>query len=76
MVRQKKYDDIIFYLQECGDAYGFEIVSTTGGKWQYENYSFGGIWLTSYCGCCGDDWSGEIWIHLKKDKYLKFRYSC
>lgn len=74
MVRQKKYDDIRFYLQEGGDTYGFEIVSSTGGKWQSENYSFGGIWLTSSCGYSGDDWSGEIWIHLRKNNYLKFRY--
>lgn len=58
----------------------FEVVSNPGGKMQKET-EFGRsikyIWVDQWSvGMEGDSFEGYIWVQLKENKYLKFRYSC
>lgn len=57
-----------------------EIVSEPGGEKQKET-DFGRsikyIWVDQWSvGMEGDSFEGYIWVQIKENKYLKFRYSC
>ncbi len=79
LVKQKKYDDIVSYMKYC-EANGVVIKIVKSDdvpdvEPQEENYSFKEAYIEQSCGYCGDDYYGDIWVHLKKDKYLKFSYA-
>lgn len=58
----------------------WEIVKEPGGEKQKET-EFGRaikfIWVEQWSvGTEGDSFEGYIWVQIKENKYLKFRYSC
>ena len=56
----------------------FSLTKIKRGGYQEEDWgSFKGIFVEQWSvGMEGDSWNGNMYIKLKKDKYLKIPYSC
>ncbi len=79
MIKQRKYQDIVEYMEYC-EATGLNIAivdksNVTENKPQKEEYCFKEAFIDQYGGYTCDSFYGDIWIHLKGDKYLRFSYS-
>ena len=42
----------------------------------FKNEIFNITYIDQHCGCCEDDYFGEIYIPYEKDLYLKVVYVC
>lgn len=78
---EKFVEDLLVFLEEGGDVMGaWEIVKEPKGEYQEEDYGeiIKGQWVDQWRngGMEGDDFAGDIYIEIKKDKYLKMYYSC
>lgn len=79
LVSKRAAKDIREYIDECGYTCEFGIVDSHGGHKQDEgDFAFKFLYINQTCngGYTGDDFSGEMWIPLKRGKYLHFHYSC
>ena len=59
----------------CGK---FDIVKVPKGDYQEEDWgTINGLWVDQYRngGCTGDEFAGNIYVELKKGKYLEMNYS-
>jgi len=75
MVCEEFVKDIKDCITDCEGGYDFEIVDLPRGDKQTENYSFiKHIYIDQSCGCCGDDYYGEVYIPLPDNKYLQFSF--
>lgn len=78
---EKFVEELLIFLEEDSDVMGaWEIVNEPKGEYQEENYGevIKGQWVDQWRngGMEGDDFAGDIYIEIKKDKYLKMYYSC
>ena len=74
---EKYYEDVFECIMES-EGYGlFELTRVAGGHKQMEDWgSFDHIYVDQWMngGIAGDDFAGDVWIPLKENLYLKFRY--
>lgn len=73
-----KYNKLIEYLEETGyfKIKGIKRKNKVYGKKQTEPYWFKYVYITQSCGCCGDDFSGTIFIPITDKHFLEFYYEC
>ena len=70
-------DDIKNCIIYSEGGYDFKIVDEPCGDRQEENYDFiKHIYIYQSCGYAGDDYYGDIYIPLPKEKYLQFSFQC
>ena len=72
--------DILDYAENIEVHGAWEIVRQTKGEFQKEEeFEFmKGAWVDQWCngGYLGDEFSGDVYIEIKKDRYLKMGYAC
>lgn len=74
------YKHLLQLIKDCDRVDDkMEIVKEPNGEWQRETdygKSIPGIWCDQWStGTEGDSYDGYVWVLLKPNKYLKFRYS-
>lgn len=76
------YRHLVALIKDAGSVSWneWEIVKEPNGKKQKETEfgrSIKQIWVDQWSvGTGGDSFEGYIWVQLKENKYLKFRFSC
>lgn len=80
-LRGKDYSEALLSFLEESEASGpLEIVRRAVGTYQ-EDEEYGilkSIWVNQYRngGYTGDDFAGDIYVEIKKNRFIKFGYSC
>jgi hypothetical protein len=74
------YKHLLQLIKDCDRVYEkMCIVKEPGGEWQKETdygRSITGVWVDQWStGTEGDSFDGYVWVQLKPNKYLQFRYS-
>lgn len=70
--------DIEECIDDCeGASAKLTLVRRPEGEYQEESYGEGaveGVWVDQYSGPSGDDFSGNVYVELKRDKFLCIPY--
>lgn len=73
---KKFYKDVIDAMDDADIGF-LELVKKPSGGYQEESYRvIPGVWVEQWTGHECDDYYGNLFIEVKKDKYLKIPYSC
>ena len=79
-IRGKEFVKDILDCAEEIEVHGpWQIVRKTKGSYQKEEYNvIKGMWVDQWCngGYVGDDFQGDVYIEIKKDRFLKMGYAC
>ena len=74
------YEDIEHYLKECYSTYQYEITDKQPNevykqKEQYEYLKEAYVNQYTNGGYAGDEFAGQVWIEISKNKWFTFHYS-
>lgn len=77
LLGREHFEELIDYLRESGNTWNYQITHGAFGSYQDE----GGrhvrdVWISQSCGIAGDDWSGEIYVRITKQRFFYFEFAC
>jgi hypothetical protein len=79
MLSQEDFEDLEAEVEGSDCAYDFQIVSEAkGDQWEGDyRYKHGqrSVNETSHGGMSGDDFAGDVYIPVAKNKWIKFSYA-
>ncbi|AEH21825.1 VHS1012 protein [Vibrio phage 1] len=77
LLGREHFEELIGYLRESGNTWNYQITHAAFGGYQDE----GGrhvrdVWISQSCGIAGDDWSGEVYVRVTKQRFFYFEFAC
>jgi hypothetical protein len=77
ILTKKTYENITEYMSDSSNCLlKFVRKHDVSGKKQDQDFGLKEVHVAQSCGYSGDDYSGNIWIKITKNHYLRFYFSC